>query len=357
MGGRSVPLSSTAYSSKSLKIDYLRGLFAIFVAVGHLYDMARLNSNASGWLDVPRSLFGTNWVIGFVVISGFLIESSVEGMLRRGVGVAWYVKARVTRIAPLYYFGLAAALSVEWLGTLAFGLNARPAYWQPGAPHVIVGQLLMLQNVLIGVGTFGAFAATSTVAFEVWYYCLWAIRIKLLRRHSLPLFLLVAVLVVTRKIEWKLTSDFCQFWGYWLIGAYAFHYRQVLTSLRVVRSLGRCSYVLVALFMSSYLFFPAPVVAGKYWLLAVLFALCLLKEESSAPSPLSRSAGGLLGDASYPVFIWHGPVGILTAWALNAFGAQDFYVRYATLLGATAVVSLILVFTFERPLMKWRRHV
>lgn len=48
--------------------------------------MARLNSDATGWLDVPRSLLGTNWVIGFVVISGFLIESSVESMIVREGG-------------------------------------------------------------------------------------------------------------------------------------------------------------------------------------------------------------------------------------------------------------------------------
>lgn len=81
-----VPLSSTAYGGRSVKVDCLRGIFAIFVALGHLYDMARLNSDATGWLDVPRSLFGTNWVIGFVVISGFLIESSVESMIKRGGG-------------------------------------------------------------------------------------------------------------------------------------------------------------------------------------------------------------------------------------------------------------------------------
>ncbi|KAA3652426.1 MAG: acyltransferase [Proteobacteria bacterium] len=360
MTGHAVPLSSSVYSGRSVKVDYLRGLFAIFVALGHLYDMARLNSNASGWLDVPRTLFGTNWVIGFVVISGFLIEASVESMMKRGGGVARYVKARATRIAPLYYVGLAAALSTEWLGNLAFGVDARPAYWLPGGSHAVIGQLFLLQNVIHGVGTFGAFAATSTVAFEVWYYWLWALRIKFFKQRALPLLLLAAVLLLTPKavrLQSSLTADFCLFWGYWLIGSYAFHYREALMSSKGVRLLARHSYLLLGLFMASYLIFPAPVLAKKYWLLAFLFALCLLKEERPDPSPSSRRFATLLGDASYPVFIMHGPAGILAAWGLDAWVVNDFYLRYAALLGVTAAVSLIVVFILERPLMKWRRRV
>lgn len=274
---------------------------------------------------MPRSLFGTNWVIGLVVISGFLIEGSVESLLRRGAGVARYAKARATRIAPLYYFGLISALAVEWLGSRAFGLDVRPAYWTPDAPQAFIGQMLMVQNELIGIGTFGAFAATSTVAFEVWYYCIWAVRIKLLRHRKLPLLLLLAAgLLVMHFPTWKLTSDFCLFWGYWLIGAYAFYYRSALMSSSTARLMAKYS----------------------YWLLALLFALCLLKEERPDPSPLRRRIGGLLGDAGNPTFIMHGPVGILAALGLNALEVNDFYVRYATLLGASVAIFLILFFLF-----------
>ena len=354
-----VPLSSTAYGGRSVKVDCLRGIFAIFVALGHLYDMARLNSDATGWLDVPRSLFGTNWVIGFVVISGFLIESSVESMIKRGGGVARYVKARATRIAPLYYVGLASALAVEWLGGTLFGPDARPAYWLPGDWIAVLGQLLLFQNVLIGLGTFGAFAATSTVAFEVQYYWLWAIRIRFFRNRALPIIVLVLVFLVTpllTRSHWVLTNDVCLFWGYWLIGAYAYHYRDVLLRQPIIRMMAQIGYLWVMLFMACYLFIPAPVLAKKYWLLSLLFALWLLKEARTDPSASRRRFAALLGDASYPVFIMHGPVGILTAWALNAWAVEDFYLRYVSLLGATAAVSLMIVFLLERPLMRWRRQ-
>lgn len=352
------PLSSTAYSGRSVRVDYLRGAFAIFVALGHLYDMARLNSDATGWLDVPRSLFGTNWVIGFVVISGFLIESSVEGMMKRGEGVARYVKARATRIAPLYYLGFAAALIVEYAGAVLFNPGTRPAYWLPGNWDTILGQLLLIQNVFIGLGTFGSFAATSTVAFEVWYYCLWTIRIRYFREQNLPLVFLGVVLLWPQLIatDWVLTNDVCLFWGYWLIGAYTWHYRYALLNQPIIRMMTRFGYLWIMIFMSCYLVVPATVLADYYWLLALLFALLLLKEEQPNPGVRNRRVAALLGDASYPIFIMHGPAGIFTAWALNASAVEDFYLRYGSLLCVTAAVSLMTVFLLERPLMRWRRQ-
>lgn len=353
------PLSSTAYSGRSVKVDYLRGIFAILVALGHLYDMARLNSDATGWLDMPRSLFGTNWVIGFVVISGFLIESSVESMMKRGGDVASYLKARATRIAPLYYVGFVSALMVEYLGATLFSHEARPAYWLPSDWTTVLAQLLLVQNVLIGLGTFGAFAATSTVAFEVWYYLLWTIRIRFFRTRALPFIVLVLVLLLTPLLggsHWILSKDVGLFLGYWLIGAYAWHYRHALLRQPAIRVMARYGQVWVLIFMACYLLVPATVLAKFYWLLSLLFALWLLKEEPPNPTVPNRRFAALLGDASYPVFIMHGPAGILMAWVLNAWAVESFYLRYAILLFVTAAVSLTIVFLLERPLMKWRRQ-
>lgn len=259
----------------------------------------------------------------------------------------------------MYYVGFTAALAVEWFGATVFAPGTRPAYWLPGDWATVLGQLLLVQNVLIGLGTFGAFAATSTVAFEVWYYWLWAIRIRFFRNRALPIVVLVLVLLVTPllvRFQWLLTNDVCLFWGYWLIGAYAYHYRDALLRKPVIRVMARYGYLWVMLFMACYLFVPAPILANKYWLLSFLFALWLLKEERPIPGTINRRFAALLGDASYPVFIMHGPVGILMAWTLNAWAVEDFYFRYASLLVATAAVSLMIVFLLERPLMRWRRQ-
>ena len=92
-------------------IDLMRGLFAFLVALGHLFDVAQVNTGYSGVLTIIRPCFGFQWVVGFFVLSGFCIESSV--LQARDKSVRHYAVLRFSRLAPAYYTVLFFALAVE----------------------------------------------------------------------------------------------------------------------------------------------------------------------------------------------------------------------------------------------------
>lgn len=344
---------------KSHQINFLRGLFAIFVAFGHLYDIAKTNSDFHFlFMENFRPYLGTNWVIGFVVISGFLIENSVSNLIRKGGDVKKYAISRFTRIAPLYYVGLIIAIAIEIFGNY-FLPELRTTYWTNTSMQAVLGQVLFLQGVNPGFSAYASFAATSTVAFEVWYYAIWALRIKFLRASSLSILFLVFILLYNYFVGVKLfrpilTRDFFSFWTYWLLGAYAFHYQDKLLAMKPVRFLADHSYYLLVAIFLPYSFIPADRISPYYFYFAVVFALILLKDESKGKWK-NVNLTNFLGDLSYPLFLIHGPVGILSAWILNYYSVTDFITRYIVMLVGSFIVSTILTFYFERPLMQWRK--
>ncbi len=119
---------------------------------------------ASGQLLTTVLGSGMYYVMGFFVLSGYCIHLSVARSITADrFPVKRYMAARLSRILPLYYLGLVAALAVEW-----WIADARPHEWPNGldAP-TFFGQLVMLQNL---TETFGSFASSWSITNEVFYY-------------------------------------------------------------------------------------------------------------------------------------------------------------------------------------------
>ena len=159
------------------KIDLCRGLFAALVVVAHAIQIAWAVHPGGVAAMSPRlhdaldAIFrtGTIYVMGFFVISGYCIHLSVARQLAAGrFRLQPYLIARLTRILPLYYLGLILAVAVEW--TIA---DARPITWPHGVEgQVLVGQLVLIQNV---TETFGSFAPSWSITNEAFYYVLYGL--------------------------------------------------------------------------------------------------------------------------------------------------------------------------------------
>jgi len=92
------------------KIDFCRGVFAILVMIAYSFDVATVSLPSfpvtfSG--NILKHILGAGfyWVLGFFVISGFCIQLSCQKLKsKNGFPLKYYIKARLSRILPLYLF-------------------------------------------------------------------------------------------------------------------------------------------------------------------------------------------------------------------------------------------------------------
>src|ERR1700722_19200964 len=103
----------------------MRGVWAITVFLYHLISfLGRVSNVRHGYIAVDA----------FFIISGFVIAASYEQRLRDGLPVSRFLRARIERLGPTYWFALALG-AMSW-GFIAIGLN----HW-----HAIV----IIQFILI----------------------------------------------------------------------------------------------------------------------------------------------------------------------------------------------------------------
>ena len=154
------------------KIDVCRGLFAFLVVAAHAVDIAwslhpEAQTQYPRWLhDLLRHVAaqGIYWVIGFFVISGYCIQLSVSRSIDANpFQLMRYLAARLSRILPIYYLGLALAVVVEPLMA-----PARPPYWVNGInTNTLIAQLFLVQNM---TETFGSYGPSWSITNEMFYY-------------------------------------------------------------------------------------------------------------------------------------------------------------------------------------------
>ncbi len=169
---RAGPLRAEVSAALIRKVDLCRGLFAFLVVAAHAYDVCwSIHPEAISALPEPvrLALFATvqcgyYWVMGFFVISGYCIQLSVGRQVESGRFSFWlYLAARLTRIMPLYYAGLLFALAVEVLVA-----PIRASFYPDGLNHVgWLSQLIFAQRFF---QTFGSFAPSWTITYELFYY-------------------------------------------------------------------------------------------------------------------------------------------------------------------------------------------
>lgn len=363
------------------RIDVCRGLFALLVVVAHSFELAvTLDptwNRGMPWI-VERALsfgpgVGTYYVMGFFILSGYCIQCSIgrssatgEFPLRR------YLTARATRILPLYYLGLAFAVVVEW--GLPEGL--RPHVWYNNVNAGAVGcQVLMVQNLTMN---FGSFSSTWSITNEVAYYLIFG--------------LLAAACVPLGKKPAVVGMVLCVAVGMMLQAIYRLGVRDtavlkigLLFGLGAVWHLG----ALVAVYSSSLAASPRLTRAARLWpamLLATMlaygshrfhqefifvsagitFALMMVRFIDLEQKRTDAAAGGratrwfpeALGLASYPVYLFHGPILLMFGAAVKYLGASPTWWAAWFLSAATATaLCMPMGGLLERPTLAWRAGV
>lgn len=369
-------LGPIAYTSRlDPRIDRLRGLFAIAVAMGHAIDVVRLNSPvdmASHLFASWRFFFGFTWVVGFIVLSGYCIARSTSSTTQP-YSVAKYSLMRVTRIFPLLIVcGLVAAL-VEYS---MFGSTERPAVWVDGIDrHHLRISLLGLSGFY---GQFGSYAPSYTVSYELLYYALWGVvliplsakpRLALLACAGIALLLYVASPSLHQHLApavRPLTSQWVlMLFGAWLIGAGVSLFEQSLVS--IVRGLPvALAWVFFVLFNIAAARYTGHPIFGAstgsavayYLALAATFCVVILAYLASQSTAGSSSLDRWLGEISYPVFLIHGPVLILVGYVVNRLEVKvHFLLNFLLSIACALLAAHLLVLFVERPVMELRRRL
>jgi peptidoglycan/LPS O-acetylase OafA/YrhL len=362
--------------SSNEKIDVCRGLFAFLVVIAHSVDISwaihrDVPGSLPGWLHdflLYVVAAGVYWVIGFFVISGYCIQLSVERQIEGDTfPLRHYIAARLSRILPLYFLALLSAVVLERLMS-----SARPACWPNGLnAGTLIAQLFIVQNL---TQTYGSFAPSWSITNEMFYYLFYGGIVWIaLRRGIRPTTLGMALCLVL-----AVALDGLYFTRYrtayvrspgllfglgiiWFLGALVAEYRGAIRDSRAAR-------------IGSHLWQPVLLAAIAMWysqkvhlqvvylVLGAAFTLMLIRflvTDRSAAAGAERGRWGafirLLGLSSYPTYLFHGPIVMLTGSALMKWHVVDDWRVTCAILAAVGIASgLVLGHVAERPVMAWR---
>jgi peptidoglycan/LPS O-acetylase OafA/YrhL len=357
------------------KIDVCRGLFAALVVLAHALQIAwvvhpgvdaRMPEMLREALD---ALFrtGTIYVMGFFVVSGYCIQLSVARQLDAGqFSVGQYIAARLSRILPLYYLGLLLALIVEW--AIA---DARPVTWPHGVePGVILAQVCLVQNLS---QTYGSFAPSWSITNEIFYYVFYgvlayAFLARPRRAVWVGMAIATAVLGITQAHHFvrgytPLVYGLGQLFGLgliWFLGVLVAIYGDALVRFPLVRLVARCWPAGIAAVMLWKFFHQTP--HGFYLISGLTFTLLMIRfhidddpEARVRRSDFRAKLAAGLGLTSYPMYLFHGPLMMLTgSWIMRSGVVTDWRITWFILTAVGLTCGVLGAWLLERPVMAWR---
>jgi peptidoglycan/LPS O-acetylase OafA/YrhL len=335
-------------------INRLRGLLAMGVVSWHIVPIASMVPiTADAWQNVfgPLALFsGFNYVIGFIVVSGYCIARST---LRRDFTIARYTALRITRIYPTLIACACVAGAVEFA---LYNHPSRIPMWSDGITvHNFAVSLLGMSGFY---GQFGSYAPTYTVSYELLYYLIWGVAFAVVpTRFAVPISAVIGLalyFVLPGEYHFALVL-----FGVWLFGAaLAVHEREILAVARYVPI-----WLMWALILWAYVnwnVITAPL--GSLWnapnslsylplgLLFTVVMACHLSKHGPA-----MQLDDWLGNISYPLFLVHGPILIAVGSALKASGlVLPFGALAAACFGCSVLVAHAVYVLIERPILRKR---
>ena len=364
-----------------LRLDLCRGLLAFLVVVAHGLDACwvihtdslRALPQATRDLMTYTIQSGSYWVMAFFVISGYCIQLSVGRLQEAGRFPIWtYLAARASRILPLYYLGLLFTLVIELLVA-----SSRPSYFPDGVNQVgWISQLFLLQRPF---QTFGAYGATWSISYEFFYYGLFGLLALLApRQRPGPAWLgMILCSALGGSMLWLYTGGYKNwytlqiglFFGLgvnWFLGALAAVHGPSLVRHRAVRVLaaGWPLFFLATVLLRSTERLPLQAI---YLLLGASFTLMILRFqavdllEADSPRPIPAwlsKAAEVVGLASYPTYLFHGPILLLMASAIARWGLVSRWgVSWFAFAASGIAVGVAMGWWAERPLMAWRANL
>jgi peptidoglycan/LPS O-acetylase OafA/YrhL len=363
-------------------IDLLRGLFAVFVVVSHAWKWAVIVRYGS--VELPalsqfsRAIHNTighggYWVIGFFVLSGFCIQQSVMNSQARGAyTVKRYSLARVTRIYPLFIFGLCLATCAWYLDQI-YNLNCVP----PVPTRILTTTALGLQGFF---GTFQQYGQSWSITYELIYYAIWPLFLFLAKNNGSRAAVygtgLMLALGTGVACFWKIQTGgkndaYIPFWTIplssvaWFAGAWlASRWGCVNLSNSSRRTCLRvgCVGVMAVYGISCFLnygFYHAFISFIVGYLSLPWFMLLIIGIGSGSwTSLVLLRVCKVLGVLSYPLYLLHEPIIAMLRLLWHVNGVVPSLFVGSLFLGITGFVgSALLGYPLETWVMRWRQRV
>lgn len=352
-------------------IEGIRGLLAVYVALGHAASMADPStlagrvSRAPGWLQSVSAFLGQGHVAvaAFIVISGYCLQLSLYLGVQDGKvqGLRRYAKRRALRILPPYYGALAVSLIVATYVTPRLAGMPFDIY-RPVTTENVLAHLLLIHN-LSPAWMYKINGVLWSIGIEAQLYVVFPVMAGRLARLGRPLFLalvsvLSAALFLTVPEAPKLYPWFIALFALGMVGA-AFAYRPH-PSLGVRPWAGACFALAGAVLFGAGLWNDWSLwtldCAGGLATVGLIYWLTVVDDL-----PLGRFLGlpslVALGGFSYSLYLVHHPV-MQTLWLFRP--TRGSVADFSYLL-ATMPVTLLLAYgfslLFERPFLPPRISV
>jgi len=343
---------------KELELDFLRGIFALFVAIGHTFPFIFDHNDSE--INF-RYYFGTNFVVGFVFLSGFLIESSSKINIGKFINynIKTYLFLRLSRIIPMYFIILIFAFTLEYFISFNF-LDRRVVGWENIDLIYFFGQIIFLTGIIPDFKFYGSLGATVTLIYEFWFYIFWSLRI-FLKKIFLSSFILFLILIFLRFILGiDLTYDFFLFFLIWLIGAYSTKIYQRYIISRIINLLGYFLLIFMTLLYhpsSVHIISNLPKILNYKLFLIIPFFMIFLSEGFFDFLFLRfESLCKFLGNMSYPIFLCHGPCLLLGYYFFNSFSIYNTWLGFIIIILFIIFISYLFTILIEKPIMKLRSN-
>lgn len=353
----------------SAHLDLIRALAAWAVMWGHL--------RALFFVDYPqvhnRGLllaflyfitgFGSEAVLVFFVLSGFLISSAI---ISRRATRAWswrdYAIDRASRLYVVLIPGLLLGFLWDKLGSTLFALSGIYSHPLPNFAALVVqsqmrvgvffGNMFFLQTIVCP--TFGSNAPLWSLANECWYYVLFPVALAAglaWKRRSMIWAVVLAIVAVCSAVfvGWHILAGFV----IWLAGTglvIAYARCPALSKSRLVW------FVVTSLILLSTSLIAARTVKtntlGTNTAVGIAFALFLfgvLQLKSGDGSPTYPAIAHFLAGFSYSLYVLHFPFLLfLRAWLVppQRWQPDAFHLRDGFLIGMVTLGFAWLISTF-----------
>jgi peptidoglycan/LPS O-acetylase OafA/YrhL len=325
-------------------LDALRGLLAVYVALGHCRWL--LWGGHTAWLAAPHAAweaaavyalatlrYGREAVMVFFVLSGFFIHfRSAEPHSAARFHAGSFYRRRWHRLAPPYFFALAVTLVCDligrtWWPTLYVAQAGDPlldATFGRGeySPSSVVPAVLLLPSAL--GRDFGSNGPLWSLAFEAVYYAVYPAWLWVRRRSWAAAFVAIPTLCLLPALSPVSAFPITVLMHYpiWLVGALL---AERLVGVGVPQ---RAVAIGAAMFAGGVALYLLAVPAIVMVIAAVVFGAGLVLAFGGAPSrdkvlwPLFEQ----LGVRSYTIYIVHFPfLVLLSAYVIETFGQRPLH--------------------------------
>jgi peptidoglycan/LPS O-acetylase OafA/YrhL len=156
-------------------LDGCRGLAAAYVALSHVI---RHHFTGSAWWAVWPWVFAQEAVILFFLLSGYVIQWSVEN--NRQLRMGEFLWRRFLRLYPLFALALIVSYATD---SLAVG-NLQPVHWKQALANLLALQDFAAVKPGVIANVYGGNAPLWSLSYECWFYVFFAVLHWKVRRFA-----------------------------------------------------------------------------------------------------------------------------------------------------------------------------